>query len=77
MLRCVEAKRNTRRFLALTGITSKEFNRLLPAFEQVYARAYPTHQTQTSKPRQRKTGGGRKSSLNSIEQKLLIALVCQ
>jgi len=77
MLRYARVKRNARKFLALTGITSKEFNRLLPAFEQAYARAYPTHRTQTGKPRQRKPGGGRKSPLDSIEQKLLFALVYQ
>lgn len=77
MLRYTQVKRNARRFLALTGLTPKEFNRLLPAFEQAYAQAYPPHQTQGGKPRRRQTGGGRKSTLDSIEQKLLFALVSQ
>ena len=77
MLRYVQAKRNARKFLALTGITPQEFNRLLPAFEHAYAQAFPVHLTQTRKPRQRKTGGGRKSPLEGIEQKLLFALVYQ
>ncbi len=77
MLRYNQVKRNARKFLALTGVTPKEFKLLLPAFEQAYARVYPTHQTHTGKLRQRHTGGGRKSALDSIEQKLLFVLVYQ
>ena len=77
MLRYAQLKQNVRKFLALTGLTPKEFKLLLPAFEQAYGRVYPTHQTQTGKPRQRKAGGGRKGMLDSIEQKLLFALVYQ
>jgi hypothetical protein len=77
MLRYPQAKRNARKFLALTGITPNEFQQLLPVFEQAYARAYPTHKTQTGKLRQRQAGGGRKSALDTIEQKLLFALVYQ
>ena len=77
MLRYHQAKRNARKFLALTGITPKEFKRLGPAFEQAYLRTYPTRKTQAGKSRQRKVGGGRKSTLDSIEQKLLFALVYQ
>jgi hypothetical protein len=77
MLRYNQVKRNARKFLALTGVTPKEFKLLLPAFEQAYTRAYPSHKTQTGKPRQRQSGGGRKSALAPIEQKLLFALVYQ
>lgn len=77
MLHYNQVKQNARKFLALTGITPKEFKLLLPAFEQAYAQAYPPHTTQTGMPRQRKVGGGRKSTLDSIEQKLLFALVYQ
>ncbi len=77
MLRYDDLKRNPRKFLSLTGLTVKEFERLLPAFERVYRRASPAHQTQQGKPRQRQRGGGRKSSLDSLEQKLLFALVHQ
>lgn len=77
MLHYAQAKRNPRRFLALTGITPQEFEHLLPAFEQAYARTYPAHLTQAGNPRQRQTGGGRPSPLQSLEQKLLFALVYQ
>lgn len=77
MLHYAQAKRNERKFLALTGITVQEFERLRSSFERAYARAYPAHLTHSGKPRQRQTGGGRKSPLEGIEQKLLFALVYQ
>jgi hypothetical protein len=61
--------------LALTGLTPKEFKELLPAFEQTYARRYPTTKTRAGQKRKRKTGAGRKSELNLSQQKLLFALV--
>ncbi len=75
MLTYAKLKRNRRKFLALTGLTPKEFSLLLPAFERLYARRYPVTKTLAGKARQRQRGGGRKSSLGSAEQKLLFALV--
>lgn len=77
MLTYTKLRRNRRKFLALTGLTPKEFKLLLPAFQRAYARRFPFTQTRLGKPRQRKVGGGRKSVLDSIEQKLLFALVYQ
>jgi hypothetical protein len=77
MLRYHTLRHNRRKFLALTGITPKEFKVLLPAFEQAYARAYPANKTLTGKRRKRKAGGGRNGSLDSTEQKLLFVLVYQ
>lgn len=77
MLRYDELKRNHRKFLALTGLTVKEFKVLLPVLEFAYARKYPTNKTQTGKRRKRKVGGGRKGPLDSMEQKLLFVLVYQ
>jgi hypothetical protein len=70
-----EIKSNRRKFLALTGLTPKEFKLVLPAFERAYARRYPATHTRTGAPRRRKPGAGRKSNLNGPEQKLLFALV--
>jgi hypothetical protein len=70
-------KRNERKFVALTGITPAEFQRLLPAFTRAYARAFPATKTQAGKPRQRRFGGGRKTVLSRPEDKLLFALVYQ
>jgi hypothetical protein len=60
--------------LALTGLVRREFEELLPAF----ARALRVTEEQTRpKPRkrQRAPGGGRKPSLQTVEGKLLFALV--
>jgi hypothetical protein len=77
MLTYDELQHHSRKFLALTGLTRKEFQALLPAFERAYARKYPAHKTQAGKKRKRQVGGGRRSALDSMEQKLLFALVYQ
>ena len=77
MLHYDQLKRNRRKFLALTGLTPREFRLLLPAFECAYEQAYPARTTKTGKRRKRRAGGGRKGSLDSLEQKLLFALVYQ
>jgi Helix-turn-helix of DDE superfamily endonuclease/DDE superfamily endonuclease len=77
MLRYDKLRRDRRKFLALTGLTPKEFQGLLPGFARASDRVYPAHQTQAGEPRQRKPGGGRKGSLASSEQKLLLALLYQ
>lgn len=77
MLTYDELQHHSRKFLALTGLTLKEFQMLLSAFERAYTRKYPAHKTHVGKKRKRQMGGGRKSTLDSIEQKLLFALVYQ
>lgn len=68
---------HSRKFLALTGLTLKEFKLLLPAFEQAYARRFLADKTHAGKLRKRQRGGGRKGTLDTSEQKLLFALVYQ
>jgi hypothetical protein len=70
-----ELRQDRRRFLALTGLTVKEFEYLLPAFQQSYERRYPPHRTLDGRPRQRAAGGGRQGVLHLLEQKLLFLLV--
>ncbi len=77
MLTYDELQHHSRKFLALTGLTPKEFKTLLPAFEQAYTQRYPAHKTHAGKSRQRQAGAGRKSSLDTPEQRLLFALVYQ
>lgn len=77
MLKYEEVKRNAKRFLALTGITVREFEAILPAFERVYDRTYSANKTVEGKPRQRKVGAGRDSEIAGYDQKLLLALVYQ
>ena len=77
MLRFAEAKRNKKEFLALTGLTLKEYKLLLPEFEQAYRQRYEGDKTRAGKPRKRKAGGGASSNLDAIEDKLLFILVYQ
>lgn len=75
MLEYAKIKSNRRKFIALTGLTPKEFKLLLPGFERAYTRRYASTKTMTGKPRRRKPGGGQPSKLARSEQKLLFALV--
>ncbi len=77
MFRYDELKTQPRKFLSLTSLTVKEFEKLLPAFEKAYLKKYPAGKTRTGSKRLRKAGAGRKSSLDSLQQKLLFALVYQ
>ncbi len=58
-------------FLALMGLTPKEFQLPWPAFEQALQRRYPAKKTLAGISRQRRERGGRKSVLDPPEQKLL------
>ena len=75
VLTYLHLKQNRRKFLALTGLTPKEFKLLLPVFERAYGRRYPPTKTIAGKARKRKFGGGRKGTLHASDQKLLFALV--
>ena len=77
MLTYEELKKNVRKFVSLTSLTTEEFEDLLTAFEQAYRRTFPETKTKTGQNRERKPGGGRKGALASMEQKLLFALVYQ
>jgi DDE superfamily endonuclease len=77
MLTYAELKRNPRKCVALTGLTPKEFEVLLPAFTRAYAEHYPIEKTVSGKPRKRQVGGGRKGGLPEMEQKLVFILVQQ
>lgn len=77
MLEYAVVKRDRRKFLALTGLTIKEFNALLPPFIEAYERKYSKNKTLTGHKRQRSTGGGRRGQLDTPEQRLLFILVYQ
>ncbi|QYO68520.1 transposase [Leptolyngbya sp. 15MV] len=61
-------------FQSLTGLKIEEFQQLLPRFEQAWNEYVENHHIQ-GKIRQRRYGGGRKSQLESREDKLLFVLV--
>jgi hypothetical protein len=76
----LEHKRLTkdrRRFLALTGLTPKEFGELHRAFRRAYEKAHSGDKTAEGNARKRKAVGGRKGQLRTTEQKLLFGLVYQ
>jgi hypothetical protein len=75
MINYTDLKVDRRKFLALTGLTPREFESLLTAFNRAYDRLCPIDQTVDGQPRQRFAGGGRRGSLPCPEQKLLFLLV--
>lgn len=77
MLSYEKLKDKPREFLAATGLTLAEFERLLPAFQAAYASRYPPERTYEGKARQRRAGGGAKGTLPHGEDKLLFILVYQ
>src|SRR5919106_5751406 len=64
-----------RQFLALTGLTLSEFQRLLTAFPQAYQQLYPANRTAEGQPRQRSVGGGCQGRWEQPEDKLLFLLI--
>ena len=74
MMTYTELQSDRRQFLALTGLTLREFQLLLPAFALSYERLYLPDETLGGRPRQRFAGGGRKGVLHTPEQKLLFLL---
>ena len=77
MLDYRRVKRDRRKFLALTGLTLKEFKALLPAFVEAYQGQYPPEKTVAGRKRKRHRGGGRPGRLSTAEQQLLFILVYQ
>jgi hypothetical protein len=66
---------NRRQFLAFTGLTLPEFQRLLTAFPRAYQQVYPADRTAEGQPRRRNVGGGCMGQLHRPEDKLLFILV--
>ena len=66
--------RHERQFRAFTGLSQKEFDRLLAEFTQALASAQQQRYKKHSLQRQRKPGGGRKGALSTPELKLFFIL---
>ena len=75
MLTYSKFKDNLRRLQAVTSITGDEFQQILPAFAQAYAATRSSTHTDAGHRRQRASGGGRKATLATIEDKLLFILM--
>src|SRR6187549_32364 len=74
MLTFVSVQGNRRELLALTGLTAREFGRLLASFARAYERQFPAGRTVAGRPRRRLAGGGRKGRLRRPEDRLLFVL---
>jgi len=73
MLTYQQIQNKPRTFRSLTGFSPQEFLEVLPAFIQKYNSYFENYQPE--KTRQRRRGGGRKSQLKTINDKLLFILV--
>jgi hypothetical protein len=71
MLRYATLRKKPKDLLALTGLARREFDELLPVFEQALAQPRRPRR----KRRQRARGGGRKPALPTAADKLLFILV--
>ena len=74
MISYAKLKTKPRVFCTLTGLSLREFEKLLPAFEQSWNDYIWEHHIQ-GKERKRRYGGGRSPHLKSLEDKLLFILV--
>ncbi len=74
MLSYQQLKHHPRALRAFTGLEQTEFDKLLTSFEMAY-HAYRYEQHVVKKARKRRYGGGRKSRLASMEDKLLFILI--
>jgi hypothetical protein len=77
MLSYNKLQNRPREFLAATGLTLAEFEKLLPAFQAAYDHKYPPDRTLNGQARQRRAGAGAKGQLPSLADKLLFILVYQ
>lgn len=75
MLTYTQLRRNRREFLALTGLTPREFQLLLDGFTRACQRRCRRDRTLAGGPGHRRAGGGRKPILEGPEQRLLFILV--
>src|SRR5258708_30666565 len=75
MIKYETLKNKPRELLAATGLKAEEFEGLLAAFSQEYAKAYRAEKTVEGTVRQRRQGGGNKGALHQDEEKLLFILV--
>jgi hypothetical protein len=77
MLKYAELKEKPKEFLAATGLTGEEFQCLLPTFEKCYEQLSAKKPKPTTKQKQRRAGGGRKSRFENLSDKLLFILIYQ
>lgn len=74
MLTYTQLKENPRRFLSMTSLTVAEFESLVPVFAEEYEATQSSTHTREGTLRQRRPGGGQKTRLVTVEDKLLFIL---
>ena len=74
MKRYGELKQKSAIFRSFTGLSTKAFQTLLPAFYQAYEDDLDSRDAKWEHKRQRERGGGRQESLKTMEYKLLFIL---
>ena len=62
MLSYGELKDKPSQLLAVTSLTSKEYERVLVTFGEAYEALYPSNLNWRGEPRQRQVGGGMKGA---------------
>ena len=77
MLTYTELKDNPGRFLSVTSLTITEFDSLVPVFAKEYEATLSHTHTRAGTVRLRQPGGGQKTRLATIEDKLLFILMYQ
>jgi len=75
MIKYSQLQEEPKRFLAATGLTVDEFERILPVFKDKLAALHPPELTKRGKARQRRAGAGSKEKLRTDEDKLLFILI--
>ena len=75
MLNYAKIKSKEQLFLDMTSLTPAEFEKLLLSFEKAWNNYQENQVSKDRSQRKRKEGGGRKSSIKKIEDKLLFILV--
>lgn len=74
MLNYEQIKNKPRIMQSLTGLTPTAFNHLTTSFGTAYQQILAQQDEQRKTPRQRQHGGGRKATLESIEDKMVFIL---
>jgi hypothetical protein len=75
MLTYAKIANKPRTLRSLTGLSLEAFAKLVASFERAYEAHLEEQDRQRERPRQRRRGGGRKSAIPTIEDKLLFILV--
>lgn len=70
-----ELSKKPRTFKSFTGLSPDEFENIVSAFESAYEAHLDEEDSKRSRPRQRRRGGGLRSGIDTIRDKLLFILI--